>query len=105
MSINPAVAYYIILNKAGKIVAMKLIFVTDPAKSDEQMHEMITSLLEKYRLLMIEESETCNDTYHLIKAETIEHRNAKKCLHCARVFEDGKVVKTCYPSWDTKVEY
>ena len=43
-----------ILNKSGKLVAWKSFFVTDIVKKEEQIHEFINSLLEKYRRLMIE---------------------------------------------------
>ena len=55
---------------------MELFFVTDINKKDQHMHEFITSLLEKYRQLMIKESKNWNDTYELTDHEKDAHRDA-----------------------------
>ena len=60
-----AAGYYLILDKDGEIVAVELFFVTDNSRREQQMHDFITSLLKKYRELMIAEAQTWNPTYEL----------------------------------------
>ena len=49
------------------------------------MHAMITSLLEKYRLLMIEESKTWNNKDVITKAEEDAHKKQKNVVFVGKI--------------------